>query len=196
MHANIKFNYLYRDAGNYKQFGNIILSNPNNISIDLVTDIVRKNLIDGEFFEAGKWGVPSLFFDTKNESDHNDRDNMLGKLWCVFMFNVFQETFEEITYVTHKIFIHKKDNYSMSPIQLLLVYNIIMVIMRFNASNVLTHIPHKVHPFFFSIFTFFKIYTSVMIIITVPKQGQQLLLWSLVISVGVLYRLLHLLKIF
>ena len=70
MPTNIKFNYLYRDAGNYKQFGNIILSNPNNISIDLVTDIIRKNLIDGEFFEAGKWGVPSLFFDTKNEDDH------------------------------------------------------------------------------------------------------------------------------
>ena len=70
MPTNIKFNYLYRDASNYKQFGNIILSNPNNISIDLVTDIVRKNLIDGEFFEAGKWGVPSLFFDTKNEDDH------------------------------------------------------------------------------------------------------------------------------
>lgn len=70
MPTNIKFNYLYRDAGNYKQFGNIILSNPNNISIDLVTDIVRKNLIDGEFFEAGKWGVPSLFFDIKNEDDN------------------------------------------------------------------------------------------------------------------------------
>jgi len=70
MPNNIKFNYLYRDAGNYKQFGDVVLSNPNNISIALITDIVRKNLIDGEFFEAIKWGVPSLFFDTKNEDDH------------------------------------------------------------------------------------------------------------------------------
>jgi hypothetical protein len=49
MPTNIKFNYLYRDAGNYKQFGNIVLSNLNNIALDLIEDIVRGNLIDGEF---------------------------------------------------------------------------------------------------------------------------------------------------
>jgi len=70
MPTNIKFNYLYRDAGNYKQFGNIVLSNLNIIALDLVEDIVRGNLIDGEFFNAHKWGVPPLFFDTKNEDDH------------------------------------------------------------------------------------------------------------------------------
>lgn len=70
MPTSIKFNYLYRDASNYKQFGNIILSNPNNISTALITDIVGKNLIDGKFFETIKWGVPPLFFDMKNEDDH------------------------------------------------------------------------------------------------------------------------------
>jgi hypothetical protein len=70
MPTNIKFNYLYRDSGNYKQFGNIVLSNLNNIAVDLIEDIVRGNLIDEEFFDAHKWGVPLLLFDTKNEDDH------------------------------------------------------------------------------------------------------------------------------
>lgn len=70
MPANVKFNYLYRDASNFKQFGNIIFSNPNNVPVTLITDIITRNLIDGEFFDANKWGVPSLFFDTKNQDDH------------------------------------------------------------------------------------------------------------------------------
>jgi len=70
MPSNIKFNYIYRDASNYKQYGSIFLSNPNNISVTLIENIIRKNLIDGEFFVANKWGVPPLFFDMKNEDDH------------------------------------------------------------------------------------------------------------------------------
>jgi len=68
---NIKLNYLYCDAANYKQHGSVVLANPNNIAADLVADIIKRNLIDGEYFDADKWGVPALFFDDKNEEDHD-----------------------------------------------------------------------------------------------------------------------------
>jgi hypothetical protein len=68
---NIKLTYLYRNAANYKQYGSVVLTNSNNISTDLVADIINRNLIDGEYFDADAWGVPPLFFDNKNEDDHN-----------------------------------------------------------------------------------------------------------------------------
>jgi len=68
---NIKLNYLYRDASNYKQYGSVVLANPNNIAAALVADIISRNLIDGEFFDADKWGVPPLFFDKENGDDHD-----------------------------------------------------------------------------------------------------------------------------
>lgn len=67
---NIKFNYLYRDASNYKQFGYIVLSNPNNIAINIVREGIISNLIDTEYFFADALGIPSLFFDELNEDDH------------------------------------------------------------------------------------------------------------------------------
>lgn len=47
---NIKFNYLYRDAGNYKTFGFVIFANPNSILIEEAEKKFRNSLIDSEFF--------------------------------------------------------------------------------------------------------------------------------------------------
>jgi len=66
-----KFNYLYRDAGNYKQYGSVILDNPDNLSLEEIERQIRANLIDGEFFIPGKFNIPlinSFPFDT--ELDH------------------------------------------------------------------------------------------------------------------------------
>ena len=69
---NVCFRYLYRDAGNYKQWGEIVFSNPRQISIDEVTLMAKKVLIDGEFFVADKANVPDLHFDVEDEElDHN-----------------------------------------------------------------------------------------------------------------------------
>jgi hypothetical protein len=69
---NIKFNYLYRDAGNYKQFGDIIFSNPENISLDCINESIKSHLIDGEYFVASKWQIPALFvFTFDKELDHS-----------------------------------------------------------------------------------------------------------------------------
>ncbi len=68
---NIKFSYLYRDAGNYKNYGQVIFANPNNLSLEQVTELIKSKLIDGQWFYAKEWGMPDLHFDRWDEElDH------------------------------------------------------------------------------------------------------------------------------
>lgn len=67
---NINFNYLYRDAGNFKQFGCVIFLNPNNLSVIELDNLIRCRLIDNEYFKHTKLGIPSLFFKDRNDDDH------------------------------------------------------------------------------------------------------------------------------
>ncbi len=60
---NIKFNYLYRDGGNFKVWGCEIFSNPDSIETDNIEARIKQSLIDGEFFDPEKWGVSRLKFD-------------------------------------------------------------------------------------------------------------------------------------
>jgi hypothetical protein len=71
MGTNIKFNYLYRDAGNYKIYGEEIFSNPDGISVQEIETKIKAALIDGEFFEPEVWGIKPLRFDEWNDDlDH------------------------------------------------------------------------------------------------------------------------------
>lgn len=67
---NIKFNYLYRDASNYKNFGSIVFSNIHNITLQEIHHIIMTKLYDGEYFNAKIWNVPELFFEVPNSDDH------------------------------------------------------------------------------------------------------------------------------
>lgn len=68
---NIKFSYLYRDAGNYKEYGDTIFPNYSNLDISEINRLIRKNLIDGEFFEPLKWNIPLIYEDSyDSEIDH------------------------------------------------------------------------------------------------------------------------------
>ncbi|MDP1800854.1 MAG: hypothetical protein Q8L81_05850 [Bacteroidota bacterium] len=71
---NIKFNYLYRDAGNYKTYGFIIFKNPEKLSLPFIEKEIRKRLIDSEFFEPSKFKIPHLVnkdFVYNNDLDHS-----------------------------------------------------------------------------------------------------------------------------
>ncbi|GAB3922934.1 hypothetical protein [Mucilaginibacter myungsuensis] len=57
---NIKFNYLYRDAGNYKTFGSVMFADPDHLSLQELEARIRSKLIDGQWFYAGEWQVPDL----------------------------------------------------------------------------------------------------------------------------------------
>lgn len=68
---NIKFSYLYRDSGNYKIFGEIIFSNPDNLVIKDIEHLIRSKLIDGEWFYAKEWRLPNLHSEYWDEDlDH------------------------------------------------------------------------------------------------------------------------------
>ncbi len=86
---NIKFSYLYRDAGNYKNYNNIIFSNPNNISVEQLENSIRNSLIEGLWFDAINWRIPDLYFkeyEWNNELDH-----------CWHEFGQLKETTEKPT---------------------------------------------------------------------------------------------------
>jgi len=68
--SNIKFNYLYRDGGNYKTFNSVIFKNDPSISIKELGNLIRSKLIYAEWFYAERWKLPELFtgyFDFKTD---------------------------------------------------------------------------------------------------------------------------------
>lgn len=69
---NIRFEYLYRDAGNFKNWGEIIFSNPSDLKIDVVTKTAENALIEKAYFVASKADIPDLHFEEYNKQlDHD-----------------------------------------------------------------------------------------------------------------------------
>jgi len=62
MAKGIRFHYLYRDSGNYKKFGYKNFSNPNNLTVEEITQRIRQALIDTEFFYPEKLGIRKFRF--------------------------------------------------------------------------------------------------------------------------------------
>lgn len=68
---NIRFNYLYRDAGNYKKYGFVVFANPNNLPINEANNKISENLISHLYFDPKSIKVPALFFEKYDaELDH------------------------------------------------------------------------------------------------------------------------------
>ena len=68
---NIKFNYLYRDGGNYKNYSSVIFDNLGNIELAALESLIKSKLIYGEWFYVDEWKLPDLHFGTwDNEIDH------------------------------------------------------------------------------------------------------------------------------
>ena len=68
--TNIRFIYLYRDASNYKQHGEVILSNETQLTVEEIDQQVRSHLSDGSFFIAQQVHFEERFFAVVNEDDH------------------------------------------------------------------------------------------------------------------------------
>ncbi len=69
---NICMEYLYRDAGNYKNWGAVVFSNPNGISAEVAEKLAHEFLIDQSYFVATEIEVPDLHFSSYNaDLDHN-----------------------------------------------------------------------------------------------------------------------------
>ncbi len=73
MTNNVKFNYLYRDAGNYKSWGTTVFANPDGLLINDVESRPRKSFFYRELFVARQIGIPEVFLyttDAATEDDH------------------------------------------------------------------------------------------------------------------------------
>ena len=70
MTNNIRFVYMYRDASNYKQHGEVILPNETQRTIEEVDKQIHSLLSDGLFFIARQVQVEERFFDVVSEDDH------------------------------------------------------------------------------------------------------------------------------
>jgi len=69
MTANLSFQYLYRDASNYKLHGETIFTNQTGLSLEEIEKRIRACLRDGEFFIARQVHIEERFFDVLDEQD-------------------------------------------------------------------------------------------------------------------------------
>ncbi len=67
--SNVSFQYLYRDASNYKLHGEAIFTNTTGLSIEEVEKRIRSFLKDGEFFIARQVHIEERFFDVLDAQD-------------------------------------------------------------------------------------------------------------------------------
>ncbi|KMQ50584.1 hypothetical protein CHISP_2435 [Chitinispirillum alkaliphilum] len=68
---NIKFEYLYRDGANYKNWGEVIFSNSGNMPVDQINARIEAQLIDRQNFLVSRLKVPDLYFEKTDPSlDH------------------------------------------------------------------------------------------------------------------------------
>ncbi len=68
--TNLLFRYLYRDASNYKQYGEVIFTNQTLLLPAEIDKQIRTCLKDGEFFIAREVNLEERFFDALREDDH------------------------------------------------------------------------------------------------------------------------------
>lgn len=68
--SNVSFQYLYRDASNYKLHGEAIFTNTTGLPIAEVEKRIHACLQDGEFFIARQVHIEERFFDALSEEDH------------------------------------------------------------------------------------------------------------------------------
>ncbi len=69
---NVRFEYLYRDAGNFKRWGEVVFSNIHNIGQETFDKLSGSALsLDEIYFLPHQVGVPSLRFEEWiNDLDH------------------------------------------------------------------------------------------------------------------------------
>ena len=60
--SNIKFNYLYRDGANYKSWGEVIFTNPEQLSLHMIKERLTGAFLSEEFFIASQISIPEKFF--------------------------------------------------------------------------------------------------------------------------------------
>jgi len=70
--ACVRFNYMYRDGGNYKQHGSVVLANEEALGVAEAAARLHAACVSDDSFNAAQVGLPELFFDDGVvEDDHS-----------------------------------------------------------------------------------------------------------------------------
>jgi hypothetical protein len=72
MQRNVKFSYLYRDAGNYKKWADVVFSNPEGLSIDLVNKALKHAFMQDGLFIAHQIRIPEVFLFARGDATSDD----------------------------------------------------------------------------------------------------------------------------
>lgn len=67
---NVAFQYMYRDASNYKQHGEAVFANRTCLPLIEIDERIRACLNDGKYFIAQQICIEERFFDTLHDDDH------------------------------------------------------------------------------------------------------------------------------
>ena len=65
----IRFNYLYRDSGNWKKFGNKMFSNPEQLTSEEIILKLHRNRIDQTYFYPDQVGIKKFKFHRNLDDD-------------------------------------------------------------------------------------------------------------------------------
>ena len=84
--GNIKFTYLYRDAGNYKKFGSVVFSNPNHLTLQNLAAPLAQAFSEEGLFVAHQIRVPEVFLYTRGNATSDDH--------CFHEFDGVEESLE------------------------------------------------------------------------------------------------------
>ena len=58
---NIKFNYLYRDGSNYKSWGEVVFTNPNQLTLEEIETRLINAFLPDKLFIANQVFIPEQF---------------------------------------------------------------------------------------------------------------------------------------
>ena len=72
MSENIQFEYLYRDGANYKAWGTIVFSNPDQLPLSEIDARFRQAFDPDSLFVAGQIEVPEIFLYRDGELTSDD----------------------------------------------------------------------------------------------------------------------------
>lgn len=69
---NIKFTYLYRDGSNFKKWSHVVFSNPDGLTLEVVTKALRRAWGEDGLFLAHQVRVPEVFLYGKSDANADD----------------------------------------------------------------------------------------------------------------------------
>jgi hypothetical protein len=71
--SNIKLIYLYRDAGNYKKWAEVVFSNPDRLALEAVTKALSDAFLTDGLFIAHQIRLPEAFLFNEGDATSDDQ---------------------------------------------------------------------------------------------------------------------------